>query len=55
MHIQGVKREEEQLERKCEDLSSYNEDIIQIRSEIKVVGHRSYTADLYDVELLMEK
>lgn len=55
MHIQGVKREEEQLERKYEDLSSNNEDIIQMRDKIKVVGHRSYTADLYDVELLMEK
>lgn len=55
MHTQGAKSEEEQLEGKCEGISSCNEDTIQMRNEARVVGHRSYTADLYNVELLIQK
>lgn len=54
MDYQGVKREE-QLKVKCENTSSCAEDTLHMRNEQKVVGHRSYTADLYNVELLIQK
>lgn len=54
MHTQEVNRKEEQLETRQEGLGSYTEDTLQVRNETKVAGHRSYTADLYGVELLMQ-
>ena len=55
MDTQNTEGEEEQLEVECEELPSCSKDIVQIQKEVKVVGHKSYTADLYGVELLMQK